>query len=83
MKEIDETTDDNKPNEIEKDNTEKTTIQHVLREIKTVVEKHLNKAEQNVKSKKGKSIIKKVECSNEDPVFWRIGQKEMSHGRMW
>lgn len=61
MKEIDETTDDNKPKEIEKDNTEETTIQHVLREIKTVIEKHLNKAEQNVKSKKGKPIIKKVE----------------------
>lgn len=61
MQEIDERTDDNKQIEMGKDKAEDTTMQHVLREVKSVIEKHLNNAEQSTKNKKGKLIIKKIE----------------------
>lgn len=59
MREIDGTAEGNKTKE---ECTEGTGIQTVLREIKTIIEKHINKEEENIKSKKKeKPIIKRVE----------------------
>lgn len=48
LKEIEETTDNNKT-KIENSNTGDTTIQNVLKEIRIVIDKHLNKTEQTTK----------------------------------